>query len=173
MEKEIKEKSEEQITEETPEQVQEIQIENYSALLEELANSKETLVRTFAEFDNYKKRVEKEKEEIKKTSNKDLISKIIDILIIIDKAIENSHEQSTISVLNSIKGLIEQILIEQKVEMINPKELEKFDANLHFAQASVKQEDNKQQVVLTVIKPGFIINGLLVQPALVVVNSSE
>ncbi len=167
------------------EQEQDIPIDNFeskfSKILEEIVKSKQAQASTLAEFSNYKVRVEREKEELKKTANSKIIAQIIGLLDVINKAIESEskkieikdNQASSVESLITIKKAVERILADQKVKLVIPLENEKFNPEIHFAQGTIKDDKREDSVILTVIKPGFFLNEILVEPAIVIVSVKE
>ena len=125
--------------------------------IDELTND---LKRVQAEFENYKKRVEKEKQEFIKLSNALLIKQLLDVLDemettskhVKDKGLEMVYE-------NFIKVLKSQGLEEMKYE--------KFDPLKHEA---IKQAEGQEGKIIEVVKKGYMINGVVLRHALVIVG---
>ena len=128
-----------------------------------------------ADFVNFKKRSEEEKKEFTKFANEALISDIIPVLESFEMAFSNRKVWESLpeewrkgveyiynQLLNALKG--------NGLEELNPPKGEKFDPNIHIAEASTptfdKDEDN---VIIQVTKKGYRLNGKIISPPRVVV----
>jgi len=135
------------------------------------------LLRLGAEFDNYRKRVGKEKEELVKFGKEELIVKLLDILDSFDLALDLAEEEKneTKSIKQGIKLIYKQFreLLEKEGLKRLKVEGESFDPNLHFAveyRESDKHGDNK---ILKEIRPGYLLGERVVRPAMVVVAKAK
>ncbi len=102
------------------------------------------LLRKAAEFDNYRKRTLKEKEEYRVTANRELVSAILPVLDNFDRGIKSSEESRNFDALmEGIKMVHQQIhnLFEtyhvKPIECVN----QEFDPNLHEALMIEERED--------------------------------
>jgi molecular chaperone GrpE len=135
------------------------------------------LLRLKAEFDNYRKRIEKEKEELVKFGKQELVVKLLDILDSFQLALDSTRNEKNEA--KSIKEGVE-LIYKQFKEILEKEGLkklevlgEKFDPNFHFAveyQESDEHEDNK---ILKEIRPGYLLYERVVRPAMVVVARSK
>lgn len=132
----------------------------------------EQLQRLQAEFDNYRKRVEKE-QEIQRTRLTDsLVREMLPIMDNFSHALEHSKTEGKINADDLLKGLLmvkEQLtttLQEQGVEEI-PTE-GKFDPQLHEAVST--QEGKEPGKIAKTFQKGYTRNGRLLRPARVSVT---
>ncbi len=110
-------------------------------------------LRLYAEFENYKKRVQKEKEEIRNNTKVETLSSIFEIdndLSIAISKIENNQP------LKLILNKIESFLNKHGIETI---QTEKYDPNLHEV-VFVKDDGNK---ISEVVSKGYILNGKVIK----------
>ncbi|BCX14504.1 MAG: hypothetical protein KatS3mg088_187 [Patescibacteria group bacterium] len=110
------------------------------------------LARALADYDNLQKRVLKEKEEMAKSAAKRLIVKFLpvyDMLLAAQKHLEDTGIAITI---NSF----EQVLADEGVEIIRPKEGDLFDASVCEA-VEVEETDDKEKIgkIAEMVLPGF------------------
>lgn len=116
----------------------------------------DTLQRLQAEFENYKKRTEKEKSEFVKFSNSNLISKLLPILDNFELALKNKHKkddfiQGTEMIYNEFIQILKEIGLE-KIQAQN----QKFDPYLH--EALLQEKSNKDNIVLEELQTGYKLN---------------
>lgn len=133
--------------------------------VQELTNS---LARLQADYDNYRKRTEREREEHKKRATQHLIKDMLGILDHLELALSQesaSKEDFTQGVELVLSQLI-TILEDYGVERITT---EAFDPSLHEA---LLKEHSKQPkgTVLEVLQPGYILGGKVLRTAKVKVS---
>ncbi len=142
---EIKIQTEEQLSasEETPKL---FTVEEVDSIKSEL-NDK--YLRLLAEFDNYKKRVNKEKEEIRINTKTNVLTSILDIDSDLALAKKNIQDEG----INLILSKIDSYLKTQGVETI---QTETYDADLHEVISVLEIGEEK---IIDVISKGYSING--------------
>lgn len=133
-------------------------------------------LRLFAEFDNYKKRVLKERIELVKTAGSDIASAILPVVDDFDRALKAFDIASDAQALKEGVELIYKklwkSLTDKGLEEVSPKAGDAFDADIHEAitQIPAPDESLKGKVVDTVEK-GFSINGKIIRYPKVVVGA--
>ena len=129
--------------------------------------------RTQADFVNYKRRSELDKEELGKFANTQLILSILPALDDIERAFESITPE--VAKLNWVEGMR---LIERKLEaglgtqgVSRIKALgEPFDPNLHEAKMHGKGEDG---IVVQELQKGYMLHDRVIRPSQVVVGNGE
>lgn len=124
-----------------------------SNLVEKLAEAEDKYVRLYAEFDNYKRRVVKEKEEIKFNTKVSMITPILDMDSDIAIAIKNIKDETTREGVQLIANKLENFLKSQGIESI---QTETYDDELHEVISVVETGESK---ILDVITKGYTLNG--------------
>ncbi len=118
---------------------------------EEIKFDKDQYLRLAAEFDNYKKRIKKEKEYLERKIFIDLITPILEMDNDIDIAISSMKEEDT-SGISLIHSKLKSFLIKNGVEEIQTV---KYDKDLHEV-VSLSGDGKK---IISVVKKGYSING--------------
>jgi molecular chaperone GrpE len=159
--------------EHTPETTEEI-VTGDEALRREVEASRERTLRVAAEFDNFRKRAAKERQEAGWRAQGDLVRGLLDALDDLQRfaAVDPATVDSK-TVVDGI-GLVEKKIVKSLAghgfEVVNPID-HPFDPNLHealgTAPASAAEQDG---LVATVYQVGYVINGHLLRPARVVVK---
>lgn len=132
------------------------------------------LLRTTADFDNYKKRSAREKQDAIKFANENLISKLITVLDALDMALaatQNAQAESHQSLLAGIKMVYQQLkstLAEAGLEEINAAG-KPFDPNLHEAVSQKETTDVPEDHVAEQMRKGYKLRDRLLRPATVIV----
>ena len=139
-----------------------------ACLQEELASQKDLLLRTAAEFDNYKKRTARDMERIGAESRARVVKELLPALDNFLRAQENESaalEDYKKGVDMSIKQLFE-LLTKQGLEEI-PAEGEVFDPNVHYAVARVEDDSVGENTVVQVMQKGYRMGDIVLRPAMV------
>lgn len=132
------------------------------------------LLRTTADFENFKKRAAREKHDAIKFANEALIQKLIPILDNFDMALAAAQTgpadatQSLQTGIAMIHQQLKNILTEAGLEEINAYG-ETFDPNLHEAVSQRETADAPEGQVLQQLRKGYKLRDRLLRPASVVV----
>ena len=143
------------------------------ALQEEVAELKDRLLRSHAELENYRRRVQKEATESAKYSAlpfiRDLLPGIDNLHRALDAAEQSGDTNNLIEGIKMVASQFTDVLKSQKVQTIVP-EGESFDPNLHEALAQVPSADHEPMTVMQVIESGYQIHDRIIRPAKVMVS---
>jgi molecular chaperone GrpE len=141
---------------------------------QELKELEDKYLRLFAEFENYKKRVSKEKSELIETASENVLNAILPVLDDFDRAKklsddENSPEHFTEGV-ELVYNKLFSILGSKGLERMNSINKE-FDPEEHEAVAEIPVEDEKQKgKIIDVVENGYKLNGKIIRYPKVVVG---
>jgi len=133
------------------------------------------LIRLKADFENYKKRVAKEKEEFLEYANEELLKKILSVVDNLERALDSTKESKNFDAL--YKGL-EMILkqfrdILKKEGVIAIESVGKpFDPVYHEAIMQVPSED-QDNIVVEEIRKGYMFKNKVLRPAMVTVAKKQ
>lgn len=137
------------------------------ALKAELATKNDQLLRTAAEFDNFKKRTEREKTSIAEFAKAGLIKHLLPILDNIDRAAIADHDSA--DYIKGIEMIIKQF--ESLVSNIGIEEIAKvgdrFDPNFHEAVMHVEDESLGENVIADILQKGYKIGDTVIRAAMV------
>ena len=135
----------------------------------------EQLVRTSADFDNYKKRAAREKQDAIRYANESLLQKLVGVLDNFDMAFSaaaNSTDPAVKSLhtgVNMILAQLRGVLTEAGLEEIDALH-QPFDPNLHEAISQEDRTDVPEGQVVLQTRKGFKLRDRLLRPATVVVS---
>ncbi len=135
----------------------------------ELDNLKNQLARALADYDNLKKRTEMERGEIVKRASLMVILKLFSVLDMLENAQKHLTDQGLAIAIAEFKN----VLNEEGLEEIAPKEGEEFDANSHEAIDIIEADDKKGIAELLVSGWKFKIDGQVIRPAKVKVYKAK
>jgi molecular chaperone GrpE len=144
----------------------EIEIERLESELDEL---RDIHLRKLAEFDNFRKRTERERIEIKRHANEELVRDLLPVLDNFERALEHGSETDSGAFhegVEMIAKLLWDTLERQGVEVIDPLG-ERFSPEYHEAVHKVDDESSEPGTVASVLAKGYLYNGRLVRPAMV------
>jgi molecular chaperone GrpE len=141
---------------------------------EELEDLKDQNLRLQAEFDNYRKRQAREFHRLCSQGKRDLIGDMLSILDDLDRAREHFREgmsaDETVAGMFQIASKLEGILGREGLEAIPLQPMDGFDPNIHEAVVAEEREGIRQDVVLEVLRKGYMLEQDLLRPALVKVG---
>lgn len=146
-------------------------------LQKEIDHLREMYLRKLAEFDNFRKRIERERAEREKTAGEDVIRDLLPVIDNFERALghasESSHEALEQGVGMIAKQLLE-VLEKRGLEIFDPTG-EMFDPESHEAIQRVEDSDLPPGTVAWVLVKGFRFGGRLLRPAMVgvVAGSTE
>ena len=169
-----KEKETTQVSEEQNEAVEKTELEQkYEELEKKYQETNDLLLRTAAEFDNYKKREAAAKEKLSGFVKGETLKELLPALDNINRALqadENSADYAK-GVSLTIKGLV-SALEKMGLEEINPIGKE-FDANFHMAVMKVEDDTVGENIVTEVLQSGYLLGETLLRPAMVKVANCD
>tara|TARA_B100001996_G_scaffold365475_1_gene335407 strand:+ start:404 stop:958 length:555 start_codon:yes stop_codon:yes gene_type:complete len=168
------EKTEDAIDGDTPPVSEEEPMDELSILKNELEDMKDKFARSMADLDNYKKRVERDREQQNLKSKGMAISSFLEVIEIIDKASSSEYPdiKSAVDGIQGVHNFTKSFLQSMNVERFNPVG-EQFDFRLHEAMTTVIKEDIEPHTIVDVIQAGYLLEGQLLRPAKVVVSKKE
>ena len=139
----------------------------------ELAEEKDKYVRLFAEFENFKKRTAKERLDLFKTANSEVMSSLIPILDDYDRAIKQSENIEANDEINGLKLIFNKLIEIIKSNGLSETQTLKgdvFDAEIHEAitQIPSKKPDEKGKIV-DIIEKGYQLGEKIIRYPKVVV----
>ncbi len=139
-------------------------------LRKELEEQKDLLLRTAAEYDNYKKRTLREKEELSEFTKasflKDLLPALDNFKRASDAGMDNVEEFKK-GMEMSIKMFVD-ILDKMGLKEIDCQGKE-FDPNFHYAVSKIDDENLGENIIAQVFQTGYTLGETVIRPAMVVV----
>ena len=133
------------------------------------------LIRLAAEFDNYKKRVAKEQNQLVKNANENLISKLLESLDNFSRALDSARNSADNKSLQSgvklIYSQLMDILTKEGLEEIRAGG-ERFDPHLHEAVLQI-ESDQPEGTIVDEISKGYKLNGKVIRHSKVVLAKKK
>ena len=149
-----------------PEPVTEIE-----QLKAQAAENLDKLLRTAADFDNYRKRVARERDELSRSSRESVICALLPALDNLERALEHSAAGTPLhnGLLQVQKQFARTLGEFGLVEIIAQPGLP-FDANLHEAVSHIESADQPDGAVIEQLQSAYKLGDRLLRPARVVVS---
>lgn len=148
-----------------------------SAELEKLrAESEEyqqRLLRTQADFDNFRRRTVKEKEELGKYASAKLITELLPVIDNFERALSSAGESADASsYTKGVEMIFRQLEGILQAEGLTPMEAEgqPFNPEFHQAIMQVESDEHDEGVVVEVVQKGYLLKDKVLRPAMVKVS---
>ena len=144
------------------------QMEKMEGLAEQLSALNDQHLRLMAEYDNYRKRTQKEKESIYQDAKADTITKFLEVYDNLERAVmqegdeENVHKKGMTMIFHELQGILEKL----GVTVIDPAG-QPFDPERHNAVMHIDDEALGENVVSQVFQAGFMLGDKVLRYAIV------
>ena len=138
-------------------------------LTTDLEELRQTLLRRQADFDNYRKRIEKERFEESKRATARVIEGLIPVIDGFEHALAAHREAEYDNYRKGFELIYKQLLdsvTKLGVERIDPVG-KPFDPHLHQAVDRAETTDREDGTILHVFQPGYVFHGRVLRPAMV------
>ena len=147
------------------------ELENALAAKEaEALNNWDKFVRERADLENYRKRVQREKEEILKYGNESLLLEILPVIDSMERALSHASEEPHMAVIEGVRLTHAMLLSTLKRFGVTPIETSSgspFDPAFHQAMRQVETTELPPNTVVEELQKGYLINDRLLRAALV------
>ncbi len=138
-------------------------------LATDLEDLRQTLLRRQADFDNYKKRVERERTEDNKRATARVIEGLIPVIDGFEHALAAHREAEYENYRRGFELIYRQLLdnvTKLGAERVDPVG-KPFDPHLHQAMDRTETTEQEDGTVLQVFQPGYVFHGRVLRPAMV------
>jgi molecular chaperone GrpE len=142
-------------------------------LTEHLSDEKDRNLRLLAEFENFKKRKQRELDEFKKFANEAVFRQLLTVVDNLERAILSAGEASDEDgLLGGVKLTHKEIIKLFETFNVKPVEAENqlFDPTFHQAVNQEETDEVPENTVTTVLQKGYCLNDRLIRPAMVIVS---
>ena len=155
-------KDEEKVSEDKGEQPSEEE-----QLRTDLEKEKEKFLRLFAEFENYKRRTSKERVEMFKTANQDVVVAMLPVLDDFDRAlneIKKAKDKNLLKGVELIYNKFRETLRAKGLEEMKVKEGDNFDPDLHEAITQIPAPSDKLKgKIVDVVEKGYKLGDRIIR----------
>ena len=132
------------------------------------------LRRLQAEFDNYRKRVQRDSEELRLRAAEAVVESLLPVIDNMGRALDAAarHEEGQlIAGLELVAGQLRGTLVGHGLAEVEVEAGTPFDPNVHEAVLTQPSDDYDEGTVLQVLECGYLLHGRLLRPARVIVAS--
>ena len=138
----------------------------------EAARHLETAQRVQAEFENFRKRMNREQVDATKRAGERIVVALLPVVDNLERAIDHALEQGSdkefLSGVEMVLGQLRDILEREGVEAADPLGAP-FDAHLHQAVGQTEDLEVAEGTVVEVFQKGYVMHGRVVRSAMVIV----
>ncbi|MFC4739668.1 nucleotide exchange factor GrpE [Flavobacterium ponti] len=155
-------------------EVQQPELSVEEQLQEDLAKEKDKFLRLFAEYDNFKKRTAKERIDLFKSANQEVLQSMLPVLDDFDRAmneISKSNEEVLVKGVELIHEKLKSTLVSKGLEIVDVKAGDVFDAD--FAEAITQipaPSDDLKGKIVDVIEKGYKLGDKIIRFPKVVIG---
>ena len=148
-------------------------VEQIRVAQEKAEENWELLLRTRAEMENLRRRTQKDLENAHKYGIEKFVSELLPIMDSMDLglAAEDASAESLREGMELTIKMVQQMFEKFNIEQIYPQG-EKFDPELHQAMSMQPSDEVEPNTVIAVMQKGYLLNGRLVRPAMVMVSKA-
>ncbi len=136
---------------------------------------KDRYARAMADFDNFRKRTARDREELVKFAASDVLKDILPTVDNLARALGEAKDKADDPFVAGVKLVYDGLIKTLADHGATPLDAvgEPFDANFHEALAQLPSDDVEEGNVMNEVKRGWMLNGKLLRAAQVVVSSGK
>lgn len=131
-----------------------------------------------AEFENYRKRQERDAIDVRARAGERIVTELIPVLDDVDRAIEHTVASAAsggelehlLSGVEMVRSRILAVFAKEGVEVVDPIGAE-FDPHAHHAVGQREDAEVPENTVVEVYQKGYLMGGRVVRPAMVIVSA--
>ncbi len=142
----------------------------------ELADANGKYLRLYADFENFKKKVVKDKEELVKYANESLVYEMLTVIDNLEMALKHAKEQSNSEAVDSLVTGVDNTLrgLSKMLEKFGVVPIDtagqSFDPAYHHAMSQVECDDLESGMVVKEFRKGYKFKDKVLRPSLVAVS---
>lgn len=146
--------------------------EEIKRITEEKEEQYERMLRLQAEYENYKKRTQKERAAERKYQAQNLANELLPVLDNFERALQVEKNDETSSIIEGITMVYNQFLDALKSQGIEQIEAvgKQFDPNIHHAVMQVEDDSYDSNEIVEELQKGYMLKDRVLRPAMVKVN---
>lgn len=150
-----------------------VESNNIEALEKSLKQANDKYIRLYADFENYKKIAARNKEELLKYANEDLMADILTVIDHLELALEHAKDSSAASqlaegvelTLKELRSALEKHGL-TTIDALNKP----FDPSVHHAMSQIESDDKDENTVVKEFRKGYMLRDRVLRAAMVGVS---
>lgn len=147
--------------------------ETVDALRREVEQNRDLYLRARADLENYRKRAQRDKEDLAKFANENILREILPVLDNLERAVEHAgkDDKAQGSLLEGVQMTVDMFgrLIERFGVVPITTVGEAFDPSRHEAVGQIGSAEHAPNTVVQELQRGYLLNDRLLRPAMVMV----
>jgi len=157
---------------ETPQPTEPEKGEEKQPLQESLAELNNKYLRLYAEFENYKKRIQREKEDLIRYSKEDILYHLLPVIDNLEMALKHSADNVSEALVKGVEITLRELQrVTEKFGLVPiPATGTPFDPSVHHAMSQVERADMEDKTVVEEFRKGYMFNGKVLRPSMVAVS---
>ncbi len=170
--KETLSEHEETVKQKEEDTVEAVPVDEKERLTTEIRELNDKYMRLYAEFENYKKKVQKDKEELVKYANEKFIFELLPVIDSLEMALEHSKNGKNGGIVQGVENTLKEFLrILNKFGLTPIEAMGKlFDPSVHHAMSVVERNDIEENSVVEVFRKGYMFKDKVIRAPLVGVS---
>jgi len=141
----------------------------------ELQELNDKYLRLYAEFETYKRRVNKDKEEIQRYGNESLLHDLLPIIDNLELALKHASDNVSEGLVQGVEITLKEL--NKTLEKFGLKAIDaegrRFDPSVHHAMTQVVRDDVEDNVVVEEFRKGYLLKEKVLRPSLVAVSKKS
>ena len=145
--------------------------EQLNAAQAEALENRDHYLRARADLDNFRKRAQREKEDLLKFSNETILRELLPVIDNLERALQHAAVDGEKGLLQGVEltlGQFSKVLEKFNVVAIEPLG-ELFDSARHEAMGQIESAEQPANTVVQLLQKGYLLNDRLLRPALVLI----
>ena len=149
-------------------------LRNLEVQVDTLKSRNDQLMRVAADFENYKRRHLREKEEMAKYAGQQVIANLLPVLDNFERALQTESQDldSFVEGVRMIQKQLNDVLAKANVEVVEAVG-QPFNPEFHEAIASEVNDEVEDETVLAEFQKGYVMHGRLIRPSIVKVSKES
>jgi molecular chaperone GrpE len=155
----------------TPEAGCQALTEQLNAAQAEALENRDHYLRARADLDNFRKRAQREKEDLVKFSNETILRELLPVIDNLERALQHAAVDGEKGLLQGVEltlGQFSKVLEKFNVVAIEPLG-ELFDSARHEAMGQIESAEQPPNTIVQLLQKGYLLNDRLLRPALVLI----
>jgi molecular chaperone GrpE len=149
-----------------------VSVDETERLTAELQDAHDKYLRLYAEFENYKKRVSKDKEELVKYGNEKLLHELLPVIDHLEMALKHASNDASSGLVQGVEITLKEL--KKTLQKFGITEIaadgQAFDPLIHHAMAQVERDDVAENTVIEEYRKGYMLNEKVIRAAMVAVS---
>jgi molecular chaperone GrpE len=155
------------------EAVEEVPLDEKERLTAELQEINDKYLRLYAEFENYRKRVNKDKEELIRYGNESLLYELLPVIDNLEMALNHASNNVSEGLVQGVEITLKELqktLEKFGLSVIEAKNGKPFNPLVHHAMTQVERDDVDEKTVVEEFRKGYMFRDKVLRPSLVAVS---